>query len=57
MIESATRLTMFTLYQLTVALGIVMLPIAVVARHVGVNLPIRNAIEATETAYHNATEE
>lgn len=51
MIESATRLTLFTLYQLTVALGIVMLPIAVLARRVGVTLPVKRAIDATERAY------
>ncbi len=55
MIESATRLTLFTLYQLTVALGIVMLPIAVLARRVGVTLPVRRAIDATERAYEQTT--
>ncbi|MCL9816898.1 hypothetical protein [Natronocalculus amylovorans] len=56
MIESATRLTLFTLYQLTVAFGIVMLPVAITLQKFGVTVPIRNAIEATETAYENATQ-
>ena len=54
MIDTAFRLTAFALYQLTVAFGILMLPIALLARRVGVQLPIRNLLAATESAYERA---
>ena len=54
MIDTAFRLTAFALYQLTVAFGILMLPIALLARRVGVQLPIRDLLIATESAYERA---
>lgn len=51
MIESVTRLTVFALYQFTVMLGILLLPVALAARRLGVNLPIGELIERLDSAY------
>lgn len=51
MIESVTRLTVFALYQLTVMFGILLLPVALVARRLGIQLPIGDLIERLDSAY------
>jgi len=51
MIESVTRLTVFALYQFTVMLGILLLPVALAARRLGINLPIGDLIERLDSAY------
>ena len=51
------RATLFVLYQLTVLVGIAFLPVALVARRVGVAVPIHRAIDRLETAYEGATEQ
>ena len=45
MLETASRFITFALYQLTVLLGIVLLPVALAARRVGVTLPVATVIE------------
>lgn len=54
MIGTAYRASLLALHQLTVALGIVLLPVAVLARRAGVRLPIRRPIEATTEALEDA---
>jgi hypothetical protein len=51
MIESVTRLTVFALYQFTVLLGILLLPVALAARRLGIQLPIGDLIERLDSAY------
>ena len=51
MIESVTRLTVFALYQFTVLLGILLLPVALAARRLGITLPVDNLIERLDSAY------
>ena len=51
MIESATRLTVFALYQLTVVFGILLLPVALAANRLGVQLPIGDLIDRMEFTY------
>jgi len=51
MIERLTSLTTFAAYQTSVALGIALLPLAVVARHLGITLPLHRLIQRTESAY------
>ncbi|UHH26304.1 hypothetical protein [Halobacterium noricense] len=51
MFDRATRLALFTLYQSTLALGIALLPVALLARRAGVTLPVRRLVERTEQAY------
>jgi len=51
MIESVTRLTVFALYQFTVLLGILLLPVALAARRLGIQLPVGELIERLDSAY------
>lgn len=51
MIESATRLTVFALYQFTVVFGILLLPVALAARQLGINLPVGDMIDQLDSAY------
>ena len=51
MTERLTTLSLFVLYQTVVALGIALLPVAVLARQAGVTLPMHRIIERCETAY------
>ncbi len=51
MIESVSRLTVFALYQLTVLFGILLLPVALAARRVGIQLPVADLLDRMETAY------
>lgn len=47
MIETAHRTSLLVLHQLTVALGILLLPVALLARQAGIRLPIRRFVEAS----------
>jgi hypothetical protein len=51
MLDRTTRLALFTLYQSALALGIALLPVALLARRAGVTLPVRRLVERTEQAY------
>lgn len=57
MIESATRLTVFALYQLTVVFGIFLLPVALAANRLGVRLPVGNLVDRMESAYDRTVAE
>lgn len=50
------RTLLFGLHQLTVALGILLLPLAIIARQAGLQLPIRRLVEATGNAYDRASQ-
>lgn len=54
MIEAFQRTTLFALYQFAVVLGIVLMPLALVARQVGVTLPVGRFIDTVGEAYENA---
>lgn len=54
MIESFERATLFALYQLSIALGIVLLPVALLARQGGVNLPVGRLVARLGEAYEDA---
>ncbi len=49
--ERLTRSILFAAYQSSLALGIVMLPLALAARRLGVTLPVHRLVEASERAY------
>jgi hypothetical protein len=51
MIEMASRLTVFALYQITVLFGILLVPVALAARRLGIQLPIGDLIERLDAAY------
>lgn len=53
MIQTASRITALALYQLTVLLGIVLLPVALVARRVGLRLPVAPLLDSMESAYES----
>jgi hypothetical protein len=55
MIDKPLRATALVLHQLIVVLGIVLLPVALIARKAGVHLPFERAIEATERVYHRVS--
>ena len=51
MLKTASRATAFMLYQLSVLLGIVLLPVALAARRVGVHLPVGKLLDRLESVY------
>lgn len=53
MIETAYRFSLFALYQFTVALGILLFPVAILANRVGVELPLGQVVARLGTAYEN----
>ena len=55
MIDRLTKVTLFAAYQSSLALGIALLPVAVMARQAGITLPIHRLIERTETAYESVS--
>jgi hypothetical protein len=54
MIERLYATTLFALYQMSVALGIVMLPVALLTRRVGFTPPVDRVVRRLEAA-HDAT--
>ncbi|WP_248896661.1 hypothetical protein [Haloplanus halobius] len=54
MFGSLYRAGVFTLYQTTLVLGIVLMPLVLMARHLGVRIPLGDLVEATTRAYENA---
>lgn len=51
MIERLHATALLALYQATIALGIALLPVALVARQAGVRLPMDRIVERTGEAY------
>lgn len=54
MSRTISRLALFAVYQLTVLLGIALLPIALFTRRVGVPLPLGRIVDSTKAAYEAA---
>ena len=54
MIRTAYRWTLFALYQLVVAVGIVLMPVAVATRKLGVTVPLHRLVETLADAYQGA---
>ena len=54
MFDRITQLGLFALYQSTLALGILLLPVALLFRQAGVTLPFGRLVEQTERAYRSA---
>ncbi|WP_435154387.1 hypothetical protein [Haladaptatus sp. DFWS20] len=50
------RATLFALYQMSVLTGILLLPVAVMARRVGVPFPMHRIMESIANAYDEAIE-
>ncbi|WP_254864867.1 hypothetical protein [Halovivax gelatinilyticus] len=47
-------MTLFALYQCSILLGILMLPVALATRQVGVTVPLHRLLVRVESAYENA---
>lgn len=50
----AYHATLLALYQLCIALGIVMMPLAIAARQAGVSIPIHKVLASVGDAYENS---
>ena len=51
MIDRLTKIATLTAYQTTLALGIALLPVAILARQLGITLPVHRLVQRTESAY------
>jgi hypothetical protein len=56
MIDRVTKLATLTAYQTSLAVGIGLLPVALLARKFGITLPVHQLIERTESAYEAQAE-
>ncbi len=56
MVSSLYRTTVLTLYQLSIVLGIALLPVALVANRAGVPFPVGRLVERLGSAYRNHSE-
>jgi len=54
MIVPFQRATLFALYQMSIILGILLLPVALLAQRGGVNIPIGDLVDRLGRAYENA---
>jgi hypothetical protein len=55
MFDRITRFSAFVAYQTTIALGILAMPLALLARRAGVTLPLHRLVESAGSAYEAAT--
>ena len=55
MVPNPHRLVVLALYQLTLAVGIVLLPIALVTRKIGISLPFDRVISRLSDAYERSS--
>ncbi len=54
MIAAVQRASIFALYQMSIAIGILLLPIALIARLLGITLPIHHVVDRLGEAYTDA---
>lgn len=54
MIERLHRATLFALFQLSIVLGILAMPLALAARRAGLQLPVHRLVEELGNAYDDA---
>jgi hypothetical protein len=53
--ERIYRALVLAMYQLTLLMGILLLPVAVVTRRLGLRIPVDRAIERLNEAYETST--
>jgi hypothetical protein len=51
--DPLTRATLFALYQLTILVGIVLLPVSVATRRLGLTLPAGRLVESLGSTYES----
>lgn len=56
MIERLTRPILYGAYQLSLLVGIVLLPVALLVGRLGITLPIHRLVESLSRAYERATD-
>ena len=56
MIDRVYRTTLFALYQLCILLGIVVMPLALVTKQVGITVPVHRLLVRVEGAYERTTQ-
>ncbi|WP_202614565.1 hypothetical protein [Halostella litorea] len=56
MIQRVYRGTLLALYQISLAVGILLMPLALVANRAGVTLPIHRLIDRLDSAYEGVKE-
>ncbi|MFB6079962.1 MAG: hypothetical protein ABEJ81_03000 [Haloferacaceae archaeon] len=56
MYGAVRRAGLLALYQLTVTAGILLMPVALLARRAGISLPMGRVVESLGTAYDRACE-
>jgi hypothetical protein len=56
MMDGLYRTTLFALYQLTLVAGILLMPLALAGRRLGLNLPLGRAVDAVGRRYDDAAE-
>ena len=54
MIDALHRTTLLALYQLTLVIGIILMPVAVVANRGGLTLPVHRIVERLGSAYESS---
>jgi hypothetical protein len=54
MIDRFTRAVTFALYQFTIALGIIMLPVAILTQRLGLTLPVHRVVQAVDTLHRGS---
>lgn len=54
MYDAVRRAGLLAMYQTTVALGILLMPVALLVRRAGLRLPIDRVVDALGTAYDEA---
>ncbi|NHN49037.1 hypothetical protein G9464_15750 [Halostella sp. JP-L12] len=57
MIQRVYRSTLFALYQISLALGILLMPFALAMNRAGVTLPVHRVVENLGDAYESAQSE
>lgn len=55
MIDPIERAALLALYQVSIAFGILLLPVALLARRGGITIPIHRPIDRLRRAYEDAT--
>jgi hypothetical protein len=55
MFDRITRLALFAAYQTTIAVGILAMPLALLANQAGITLPVHRLVDSASSAYEAAT--
>ena len=55
MIQRVYRGTLLALYQISLAVGILLMPLALVASRAGITLPVHKLIDRLDSAYEGAS--